>query len=139
MEVEYQNLTVEADALMGSSRNPSVWNAAKDLMYSLLPSRIIGQSQKMPVKLLEGVDGVLKPGRLTLLLGPPGSGKSVLLQALSGRLRAHEGLRIDGSIKYNGEDVDEFVVQRTAGYVDQHDKHIHNMTVLETVNFAAQC
>lgn len=139
MEVEYQNLTVEADALMGSSRNPSVWNAAKDLMYSLIPSRIIGQSQKMPVKLLEGVDGVLKPGRLTLLLGPPGSGKSVLLQALSGRLRAHEGLRIDGSIKYNGEDVDEFVVQRTAGYVDQHDKHIPNMTVLETVNFAAQC
>ncbi len=29
---------------------------------------------------------VLKPGRLTLLLGPPGSGKSTLLKAIGGKL-----------------------------------------------------
>ena len=29
---------------------------------------------------------VLKPGRLTLLLGPPGSGKSTLLKAVGGKL-----------------------------------------------------
>ena len=29
---------------------------------------------------------VLKPGRLTLLLGPPGSGKSTLLKAIAGKL-----------------------------------------------------
>ena len=28
----------------------------------------------------------LKPGRLTLLLGPPGSGKSTLLKAIGGKL-----------------------------------------------------
>lgn len=139
MEVEYRNLTVEADAQTGASRNPSVWNAAKDLAYGLMPCNMSGMNEKMHVKVLDGVDGVIKPGRLTLVLGPPGSGKSVLLQALSGRLREHKGLRIDGSIKYNGEDVHDFVVQRTAGYVDQHDKHIPNMTVLETVNFAASC
>lgn len=139
VEVEYHNLTVDADAQTGGSRNPSVWNAAKDLVYGLIPCNVAAMDQKMPVKLLDGVDGVIKPGRLTLLLGPPGSGKSVLLQALSGRLRQHKGLRIHGSIKYNGEDVHDFVVQRTAGYVDQHDKHIPNMTVIETVNFAAQC
>lgn len=36
----------------------------------------------------------LAAGRCTLLLGPPSSGKSVLLQALSGRLRPHRGLRV---------------------------------------------
>ena len=30
-------------------------------------------------------------------------------------------------------------MQRTAGYVDQHDRHIPNLTVLETTQFAAEC
>ena len=46
---------------------------------------------------------------------------------------------MEGSIRYNGEDIDDFVVQRTAGYVDQHDRHIPNLTVLETTQFAAEC
>lgn len=33
---------------------------------------------------------------MTLLLGPPSSGKSVLLQALSGRLRASRSLKARG-------------------------------------------
>ncbi len=33
-------------------------------------------------------------GRMTLLLGPPSGGKSVLLQALSGRLRSGRNLRV---------------------------------------------
>ena len=36
--------------------------------------------------ILRDASGVLKPGRLTLLLGPPGSGKTTLLKALSGKL-----------------------------------------------------
>ncbi len=40
------------------------------------------------------VSGVLKPGRLTLLLGPPGSGKTVFLQALSGRLKTGPRVRV---------------------------------------------
>ena len=46
----------------------------------------------MQLKILDGVSGVLKPGRLTLLLGPPASGKSTLLKALSGRLE-HTNLK----------------------------------------------
>lgn len=45
---------------------------------------------------LQGIDGVLKPGQLTLLLGPPGAGKSVLLQSLAGRLRPSKSLRVRG-------------------------------------------
>jgi ABC-type multidrug transport system ATPase subunit len=34
----------------------------------------------VPVKVLDEVSGVLRPGRLTLLMGPPGSGKSVFMK-----------------------------------------------------------
>ena len=36
--------------------------------------------------ILNHISGVLKPGRLTLLLGPPSSGKSTLLKALANKL-----------------------------------------------------
>lgn len=139
MEVEYQHLTVEAEALeTGRARNPSLWKSVKGLCAIpwMPPLKTAG---KKTVKLLDDVYGVLKPGRMTLLLGPPGAGKSLFLQTLSGRLRHRSDLQVRGSIKYNGESIDDFVVQRTAGYVDQCDTHIPNMTVIETVNFAAQC
>ena len=40
--------------------------------------------------------------RLTLLLGPPGSGKSVLMKALSGQLRETAHLRATGEVTWNG-------------------------------------
>ena len=38
------------------------------------------------LQVLAGCSGVLRPGRLTLLLGPPASGKTSLLKALAGKL-----------------------------------------------------
>lgn len=38
--------------------------------------------------------GTMLQGRLTLLLGPPGSGKSVLLQTLAGQLRPSQRVRV---------------------------------------------
>ena len=48
--------------------------------------------RKMPI--LQGVSSVLRPGRLTLLLGPPGAGKSTLLRALSGQLKRESRLKV---------------------------------------------
>ena len=50
-------------------------------------------SGKQQLLVLNHVSGVLKPGRITLLLGPPASGKSSLLKALSGRL-GKSGLKV---------------------------------------------
>jgi len=36
--------------------------------------------------ILKDVSGIIKPRRMTLLLGPPSSGKTTLLLALSGKL-----------------------------------------------------
>jgi hypothetical protein len=36
---------------------------------------------------------------------------------------------MSGTVTYNGYSTDEFVVQRTAAYVDQQDNHIAELTV----------
>ncbi|PUZ59878.1 hypothetical protein GQ55_4G078800 [Panicum hallii var. hallii] len=89
----------------------------------------------MPI--LNGISGIIKPQRMTLLLGPPGSGKTTLLLALAGRLG--NDLKVSGNVTYNGHGMDDFVPQRTAAYVSQHDLHIGEMTVRETLAFSARC
>ena len=46
--------------------------------------------------------------------------------------------QVDGDIMYNGYGFSEFVVARTAAYVDQNSSHIAEMTVRETLDFAAR-
>jgi ABC-type multidrug transport system ATPase subunit len=137
VEIEYRNVSVEVDAFVGTAGNPTVLNSAKAMAGRLLPRR--GGLATKPLAILDDISGVIKPGRFTLVLGPPGAGKSVFMQLLSGRLRRHKGLRVSGSIRYNGEETKNFVVQRTAGLIDQYDHHIPNLTVLETVKFAFDC
>ncbi|GFS35362.1 pleiotropic drug resistance 4 [Actinidia rufa] len=74
---------------------------------------------------------------LTLLLGPPSSGKTTLLLALAGR--PGPGLQMSGRITYNGHDLKEFVPQRTSAYVSQQDLHMAEMTVRETLEFSGRC
>ena len=44
------------------------------------------QEERQRLAILDGISGVLHPGRMTLVLGPPASGKSSLLKALAGLL-----------------------------------------------------
>lgn len=41
-------------------------------------------------------------GRITLLLGPPGAGKTVFLKILAGQLPSSPYVQRTGSVKYNG-------------------------------------
>jgi ABC-type multidrug transport system ATPase subunit len=86
---------------------------------------------------LHDVSGIVKPRRMTLLLGPPGSGKTTLLLALAGKL--DKDLKVSGKVTYNGHGMNEFVPERTAAYISQHDLHIGEMTVRETLQFSARC
>ena len=45
--------------------------------------KLKGQGRRQLV-LLDNINAVLKPGRMTLLLGPPGAGKSILMKTMAG-------------------------------------------------------
>lgn len=52
----------------------------------MLNSLHILPSRKRNLTILNDVSGIIKPCRLTLLLGPPGCGKTTFLLALAGKL-----------------------------------------------------
>ncbi|CAI0473898.1 unnamed protein product [Linum tenue] len=144
IEVRYEHLNVEAEATVGSKSLPTFTNFTLGIftvnyikthigilsMFHLLPNR------KKHLTILNDVSGVIKPGRMTLLLGPPSSGKTTLLLALSGRL--DPDLKVSGRVTYNGHDMHEFIPQKTSAYISQHDLHMGQLTVRETLAFAAR-
>lgn len=125
----------------------------------------------------------MRDQRMTLLLGPPASGKSTLLLALAGKLDPQLKVTLplcalllafvillcmktaliilhnqnncfscfcfflfffivqqkSGEVTYNGTALDEFCVQRTSAYISQTDNHLGELTVRETLDFAAKC
>lgn len=46
---------------------------------------------------------------------------------------------MSGKITYNGRGLKEFVPPRTSAYVSQQDRHVAEMTVRETLEFAGRC
>ncbi|KAJ8539720.1 hypothetical protein K7X08_013972 [Anisodus acutangulus] len=137
IEVRYEHLKIEADAYVGSSALPTFTNFITNFIEPMLNALHILPNRKRKLTILDDVSGIIKPCRLTLLLGPPGSGKTTLLLALAGKLDAE--LRVSGKVTYNGHEMNEFVPQRTAAYISQHDLHIGEMTVRETLEFSARC
>ncbi|KAL2898951.1 ABC transporter G family member 31 [Bienertia sinuspersici] len=137
VEVRFQDLNITAEVQTGKRALPTLINFARDKIEGLLKLTRILRPRRHTLTILNNVSGYLKPGRMTLLLGPPGSGKSTLLLALAGKL--DNSLKRSGNITYNGHKQDEFCVQRTAAYISQTDDHIAELTVRETFDFAARC
>ncbi|KAL3523635.1 hypothetical protein ACH5RR_016469 [Cinchona calisaya] len=119
VEIRYENLSVEGDA------------------FGLLGVLKLFPSKKKAVKILDEATGIVKPSRMTLLLGPPASGKTTLLKALAGKLE--DDLRVNGKITYCGHELNEFIPQRTFAYISQNDLHHGEMTVRETLDFSGRC
>ncbi|XP_047316976.1 ABC transporter G family member 35-like [Impatiens glandulifera] len=136
VEVRYEHLTIEADCYIGDRALPTLLNVTRNLVESGLGCIGIG-AQKTKLTILKDVSGVIKPGRMTLLLGPPSSGKTTLLLALAGKL--DPSLKVKGEITYNGHKLNEFVPQKTSAYISQNDVHVGEMTVKETLDFSARC
>ncbi|KAK6153626.1 hypothetical protein DH2020_013265 [Rehmannia glutinosa] len=97
----------------------------------------IRMAKKTKLTILKDASGIIKPSRMTLLLGPPSSGKTTLLLALAGKL--DPTLKASGEITYNGHMLNEFVPQKTSAYISQNDIHVGEMTVKETLDFSARC
>ncbi|XP_039114164.1 pleiotropic drug resistance protein 3-like isoform X2 [Dioscorea cayenensis subsp. rotundata] len=175
IEVRYNNLSVEAECEVVEGKPlPTLWNTAKGFFSGFL--RLTGLNHEdAKIVIIKNVSGIIKPSRLTLLLGPPGCGKTTFLQALAGKLdkslkvcpllivsvsKDHllhnanvplfffnviylfvlviYSLQVTGEVSYNGYKLDEFIPGKTSSYVSQHDLHIPEMTVRETLDFSAR-
>ena len=84
--------------------------------------------------ILDHVDGWVKPGQLTALMGSSGAGKTTLLNCLSERVTT--GVIPDGVRMVNGHSLDSSF-QRSIGYVQQQDLHLATSTVREALRFSA--
>lgn len=89
--------------------------------------------KKEPRRILDHIDGWVKPGTLTALMGVSGAGKTTLLDCLADRTST--GV-ITGEMFVDGKPRD-MSFQRKTGYVQQQDLHLQTSTVREALNFSA--
>ncbi|KAG0158600.1 hypothetical protein PDIDSM_66760 [Penicillium digitatum] len=84
-------------------------------------------------RILDHVDGWVKPGTCTALMGVSGAGKTTLLDVLATRVTM--GV-VSGEMLVDGRPRDQSF-QRKTGYVQQQDLHLHTTTVREALRFSA--
>lgn len=98
----------------------------RDLCYDI---KIKGETRRI----LNNVDGWVKPGTLTALMGASGAGKTTLLDCLAERVTM--GV-VTGKIFVDGRLRDESFA-RSIGYCQQQDLHLRTATVRESLRFSA--
>ncbi|PWW80121.1 putative ABC transporter [Tuber magnatum] len=98
----------------------------KDVCYDIT---IKGEDRRI----LDHVDGWVKPGTLTALMGVSGAGKTTLLDVLANRVTM--GV-VAGDMFVNGR-LHDSSFQRKTGYVQQQDLHLETSTVREALAFSA--
>lgn len=99
------------------------------ILTSLQASELQFRYRKDGPFLLDKIDLCLELGELVSLMGPPGSGKTSLLNCLS-RLSHYDGNVSFG--EYDLRTLDELYLRANLGYVSQHI-HMFNATVLDNI------
>jgi ATP-binding cassette subfamily G (WHITE) protein 2 (SNQ2) len=84
--------------------------------------------------LLKGVQGYVKPGKLTALMGASGAGKTTLLNTLAQRINF--GV-VRGDFLVDGKPLPASF-QRSTGFAEQMDVHESTATVREALQFSAR-
>ncbi|PXF43928.1 ABC transporter G family member 11 [Gracilariopsis chorda] len=85
-------------------------------------------------RILNNVSGYVKPGQLLFCMGPSGSGKSSLLDALADRIK----LPVQGTQVLDGKVKTAHGLKAIAKYVQQTDDLLGVLTVRETLQTAAE-
>lgn len=88
------------------------------------------------LKVLRGVDLTIKSGKITVILGRSGGGKSVLLKHLLGLMLPDDGqVQVDGQNLPTLSENQLFALRRRFGYLFQHGALFDSLTVGENVSF----
>ena len=104
-----------------------------------LPKEEEGKNAIQSFPVLQDVQCAFRPGEITLVLAPPGHGKTALLKAIAGALP--KNAIPDNSVTYGGLTKLELEkrnisVNRMCAYVEQVDTHLPFLTVHETAKFS---
>ncbi|KAK3272293.1 hypothetical protein CYMTET_19399 [Cymbomonas tetramitiformis] len=146
--VKFRNVNYSASLFVSEEAYETVGSKA---MKPLVKLRNLLQGKKPPIteKVLVGdLTGYLTPGTMTLVIGPPGCGKSSVHKVLSGRGNALAGKTLTGEVLYNGRNIlgtdnriegEDYIPKRVAAYIQQTDQHFSTLTVSETAQFAYDC
>ncbi|KAJ1974653.1 hypothetical protein H4R33_006778 [Dimargaris cristalligena] len=133
--LDYQSVTVDdkdpASVKPSTSHGGLVWNS---LEYQV-PLATKGFRKVVEWRtLLNNVSGNVAPGEMVAIMGSSGAGKSTLLNALAGRLKTG---KLKGQILYNGAKRNPRLFKKQAAYVEQDDLLYPQLTVRETIQYAA--
>ena len=138
-----RNMFEEHDLVI-DYENLHLWTMASKARITTMSTAIletfIGSGRKSKVDVIKNLTGRIRTGKLTLVIGPPGCGKTTFLQLLSGRLEVGSST-LEGDLLYNGEksDPSKFLLAKLMDYISQDDVHAPTLTVSETMEFAWRC
>ncbi|KAK2763762.1 hypothetical protein FQN54_009379 [Arachnomyces sp. PD_36] len=138
VDVQVRDLAVHVDT------TPLIWQTPpKDLWKRLRggfgndsgADSEAGQDARPIKTVLDGVSVSMPPGSLTAIIGGSGSGKTSLLNVVSGRMgNSTSRVRVSGAATFNGS---ENVNDIRSAYVMQQDVLIPTLTVRETLRYSA--
>ncbi|KAJ6145620.1 ABC multidrug transporter C [Penicillium chermesinum] len=117
--------TASEEATAGIQRQTAIFHW-QDVCYDI---KIKNEERRI----LDHVDGWVKPGTCTALMGVSGAGKTTLLDVLATRVTM--GV-VTGEMLVDGRMRDQSF-QRKTGYVQQQDLHLYTTTVREALRFSA--
>ncbi|KAI9313001.1 hypothetical protein DFJ73DRAFT_935659, partial [Zopfochytrium polystomum] len=83
--------------------------------------------------ILKGVNGQIKAGSMTAIMGPSGAGKTTFMSVLMGKVK-----RTGGELKINGSVAEMETFRKIIGYVPQEDVMLRELTVRENIEYAAR-
>lgn len=86
-------------------------------------------------EILKDLTGIIRPARLTAIMGASGAGKTSLLSVLAGQVASDS---VEGQILINGEDYSGVgKMQKVSGFVFQDDVLLPTMKVREAIEMSA--
>lgn len=134
--VSFRNLSAHGIA-GGADYQPSVGNVILQAAGAI--KDLVSRKPKRTVDILQGLDGLVKPGEMLVVLGPPGSGCSTFLKTLTGETHGYE-VGKDSDINYTGINFKEMHTSFRGEtiYTAEQDVHFPQMTVGDTLYFAAR-
>jgi ATP-binding cassette subfamily G (WHITE) protein 2 (SNQ2) len=126
--------TIHTSSDEDSDNEKAIGDVAKnDVIFTWTGVNYTIPYEKGQRKLLQDVQGYVRPGKLTALMGASGAGKTTLLNTLAQRVNF--GV-IEGEFLVDGAPL-PLSFQRATGFAEQQDIHEPTSTVREALQFSA--